>query len=299
MPEPATADQPARLGAAGEIGLGGAARLVDAGEPAHRRARLPRATPARIRQHRGEQRGLARRDRPHRLVEGIAAPRLGAELAARTPFGDVEIDFQDPPFRQHEVDPQRERKFQRLADEAAPRPEKQVLRHLLGDGRDALRLAEVVGGVDPFAQFAEIDAAMAAEAAILRGDDGRRQRRRHAVDRHEGAFDAGSLGPAREHQGRDRIDETVEHRERVRQQQDDNDDDHQRPEEPPQSAPGRRARLAAVADCGTVRRRASGLRPVPGDSRLAIHSLMSGRSATGRRGVDRRGREQALTGGGN
>ena len=76
-----------------------------------------------------------------RLVEGAPRPGLDAEFAVRAPFGDVEVDFQHAPLRQHQVDPERQRKFQRLADEAAARPQEQVLGGLLGDGRAAAHLA--------------------------------------------------------------------------------------------------------------------------------------------------------------
>src|SRR6266480_28890 len=109
-------------------------------------------------------RRLARAQRVRRFVEGIAAAGLDAELAVRPPFGDVEINFEHAPLGQHQIDPERERKLQPLAHEAAPRPQKQVLRGLLRDGGDAARLADVVDIVDPLLELAPVYPVMAAEA---------------------------------------------------------------------------------------------------------------------------------------
>src|SRR5262249_9775409 len=101
----------------------GPRRSARAGAPPPRRPRLLGAAPPRVRQHRGQQRRLARAERAHRLVEGVAAAGLGAELPVRPPLRDVEIDFEHTPLGQHEIDPQRERQLQRLAHETAPRPQ--------------------------------------------------------------------------------------------------------------------------------------------------------------------------------
>src|SRR5262249_56165749 len=106
----------------GERGLSRAAGLVDGGEPAHCRARLLGAAPPRVRQHRGQQRGLAGRERAHRLVERVAAAGLCAELPVRTPFSDVEVDFEHTPFGQYEIDPYPQPYLQCLAQETAPSP---------------------------------------------------------------------------------------------------------------------------------------------------------------------------------
>ena len=53
-----------------------------------------------------------------------------------------------PPLRQHQVDPDRQRKLQRLAHEAAAAPQEQVLGGLLGDGRGAAHVAQFVGLLD-------------------------------------------------------------------------------------------------------------------------------------------------------
>src|ERR1700735_2002924 len=95
-------------------GIGGRAALIEAGEPADQDARRPGAAANRIRQDGGEFRRLLRCEIAGRLAEGEARCGFGAELAVGTPFGDVEVDFEHPTFRQHQIDPQRERDLERL-----------------------------------------------------------------------------------------------------------------------------------------------------------------------------------------
>src|SRR5450759_4379555 len=66
-----------------------------------------------------------------------------AEWGPSGEFGDVEVNFQDPPLRQHQVDPQCQGQLQRLAQPAAARPQEQVLRHLLGEGGTAAHILEI------------------------------------------------------------------------------------------------------------------------------------------------------------
>jgi hypothetical protein len=117
-------------------------------------------------------------------------------LPVRAPLRDVEIDFKHTPFGQHEIHPQRERKLQRLAQETAPRPQEQIFGGLLGNGGHGARRADVVDVLQPLADLLPIDPAMGAEAAVLGGNDGRRQRRRHALDRDEASLDTGARCPA-------------------------------------------------------------------------------------------------------
>ena len=65
----------------------------------------------------------------------------------------------------------------------------------------------------------EIDAVMAAKAAILGDDHGQRQAGRNARKRHVHALDplAGHAPP--QHHGRDRLAESIKRRQHVRQQQ--------------------------------------------------------------------------------
>ena len=80
-----------------------------------------------------------------RVPERPFRRRFGPEFAVRTQFGNVEIDLKDPAFREHQVEPQRQGQFQRLANVAAALPEEQVLDRLLGDGGAAADVVEAVG----------------------------------------------------------------------------------------------------------------------------------------------------------
>ena len=83
----------------------GGARLIDTGEPLHPSARLPGAAAQRIGQNRSHQGCLTGAEFPHGLAERAAGAGLGAELAVGTPFGDIEVDFQNALFRQDQIDP--------------------------------------------------------------------------------------------------------------------------------------------------------------------------------------------------
>ena len=210
----------------------------------------------RIGQHGRQQRGLVAGEIAGRLAKGVAAAGLDAEFAVRAPFGDIEVDFQNPPLRQHQVDPERQRKLQRLAQPAAARPQEQVLRHLLGDGGTAAHVLEVVGIGHGIADFREVDAVMAAKAAVLGDDHGERERRRDARQRHILPLHALAADAAPEHHGGDRLAEAIERRDQVGQQQQDQQreaDCAQRPRQP--------------QDFGGEAR--SFLRPLHHDARLA------------------------------
>src|SRR5690349_23836122 len=97
------------------------------------------------------------------MAEGKARARFGAELAGRAKLSDIEIDFQNPLLRQHGIDPDGERKLQRLADVAWPLPKKQVFRHLLGDGGSAAHPLAFLGIAHRLTQCAKVDAMMLAE----------------------------------------------------------------------------------------------------------------------------------------
>ena len=160
--------------------IGRGAALIEPGKPAHQDAGRAGAAPDRVRQNGGKFRRLARIEIARRLAERPARAGLGAELAVRAPLGDVEIDFHNPPLRQHQIDPQREREFERFAHEAAPGPQEQIFGGLLGEGRGAARFADLLGLLQRLAHGAEVDAAIAAKAAVLGDDHGERQRRRDA-----------------------------------------------------------------------------------------------------------------------
>ena len=131
-----------------------------------------------------------------RFAKGLAGGGLGAEFAARPPFGDVEIDLHHAPLAQHKVDPERERELEDLAHNGAPRPKEQVLGGLLCDGRAAAHLGEIVGVLDRGAQLAEVDPVVGAKTRVLGQDDRERQRRRNRPERCPGAHDRRAFRPA-------------------------------------------------------------------------------------------------------
>ena len=101
------------------------------------------------------------------------------------------------------------RDFQSLANVGAARPEKEVLGNLHGDRRGAARRSANAVIVDDLAHRAPIDAVVAAEMRVLRGDDGSPQSFRHAGQRHPFLIDPLMQEHPPEHQGRDRIDEPI------------------------------------------------------------------------------------------
>ncbi len=114
-------------------------------------------------------------------------------------------------FDQASLDGECERELQRLAHVALGRPQEQVLDHLHRDGAAAARDA-VAGALDGLLDLAPVDAAMLAEAAVLRGDDGALQIGRDAIERHPALVDARAGQPLAEHQrGGGRVDPAVEH----------------------------------------------------------------------------------------
>src|SRR3954463_14299331 len=119
--------------------------FVNGRQPAYASARSQRAADGWVRQDCREESGLSRAQVAGRLAEGMTRTGLGAELAGRTPLGDIEINFHQPALAEHKVEPERERKLQRLADDRAARPKKQILRGLLRDGRATPHLGEIVG----------------------------------------------------------------------------------------------------------------------------------------------------------
>ena len=70
---------------------------------------------------------------------------------------------------------------------------------------------------DGLAHFGQVDAVMAAEAAVLGHDHRKRELRRDARERHVDALDPRAGQPAPQHHGRDRLAEGVERREQIRQ----------------------------------------------------------------------------------
>src|ERR1700722_2341518 len=78
---------------------------IDPGEATYAGSRVAGASYVRIGQDRRQQRRLSRRQHRSAVAEGIKAAGLRAELTAGPELGDIEVDFQNPGFRQDEVDP--------------------------------------------------------------------------------------------------------------------------------------------------------------------------------------------------
>ena len=88
---------------------------------------------------------------------------------------DVEVNFHDAPLRQYEIDPEREREFQRLAHVASALPEKQILCQLLRDGRTATHFIEVISLCDRLADLRQVNSVVAAKTPVLGYNDCKRQ----------------------------------------------------------------------------------------------------------------------------
>ena len=103
----------------------------------------------------------------------------------------VHIDFKDTALGPEQLHHRRHQRLKRLARPAASLPEKDVLRHLLADGRGAAPRAFVHRGPDRL----HVKAPVFAEIRVLRGHDRTRHFRRHILDRDPDPVDA-ALPPA-------------------------------------------------------------------------------------------------------
>src|SRR5580658_5593667 len=144
------------------------AALIKTRKPAYQDTRRFGAAQHGIRQDRRQFGRLIGAQILRRFAERPACAGFSTEFAIGAPFRDVEVDFQDAPLRQNQGHPDRERNLQDLADEAAALPKEQVLCGLLGNGGGAAGLVEIIVGLfQGRADFAEVDAGIAAEAAVL------------------------------------------------------------------------------------------------------------------------------------
>src|SRR5580704_568089 len=144
--------------------------LINACKPTNQGARIAGAAQGRTGKDGSQFRSFAGIEIAGGFAESVARAGLGAELAVRPPLGDIEVDFQHAALRQDHVEPDRQRDFQRFADDAAALPEEQILGNLLGNGRSAALPAGVVILLERLAHGAEIDAAVVAEGAVLGAD---------------------------------------------------------------------------------------------------------------------------------
>ena len=110
-------------------------------------------------------------------------PRCGLRaINSGSEFDDIQIEFHDAAFGEHELDIERERDFKRFADIAAPGPEEQVFGELHAERAGTAARAT-------FERFFELglirfklDAPMGTEGVVLGGYDKFRQRRRYIFE---------------------------------------------------------------------------------------------------------------------
>lgn len=185
--------------------------------------RIGRVALDRLRQDRGDARGLQRRQFGGASVEIMLRGRLDA-VDAGAHLRDVEIDFHDPRLAPDQFGEAGEPRLEPLADVGAAGPEEYVLRGLLRDGRSAAQLAAI--GVARVRRLhrGEIEAVVGAEIGILRPDRGAGHGGGDCVERHPVLRDMPAVDPVAQHQaGGGRVDEAVK-----RDPGDADPDEHQR-----------------------------------------------------------------------
>ncbi len=135
---------------------------------------------------RGEIGRLGDRQLVHRLVE-IEQRRGGDAVGAQSEINLIEIKLEDPVLRIGPLDAQREQGFLDLAGDRQLVGQQEVLRHLLGDGRSALRpaAAAIILHVDHrgAADAGDVDAGVLVEVLVLGGDERVGDEFRHRLDR--------------------------------------------------------------------------------------------------------------------
>lgn len=174
------------------LGLGNRALFLEAGE--HVGAPLPRpvrilvgAVEIRPLGHAGEERGLRQGELPHRLPE-IALRRHLDAVGAAAEIDAVEIEPENLRLREDPLQPRRDDHLADLALVGDVVADREVLDHLLGDGRTTRRTSRRSEIGDEGADHAAlVDAVMGLEALVLGGDEGLLHQRRNRRDRHDDA----------------------------------------------------------------------------------------------------------------
>ena len=135
---------------------------------------------------RGEIGGLRARQLVHRLVE-IEQRRRGHAIGADAEIDFVEIEFEDLLLGEGPLDLHREKGFLELARKRQLIRQEEVLRHLLGDGRGALRTpsAAVVLyiGYERARDAGEVDPVMLVEVFVFGRYEGVEDELGHGLDR--------------------------------------------------------------------------------------------------------------------
>src|SRR5262249_24173113 len=148
-----------------------------------RRARVPRV---RIREARGELRGLERTNARGGLAEVSARRRLHA-VDAGAELDDVEVELQDSSLGQRALKLPGEDELTQLPERAPGRRQPQVLRELLRDGRGPTRQRlPLDGSLERVPDLAEIHSPMPEEVDVLADDHGALQRQRDGAIGHPG-----------------------------------------------------------------------------------------------------------------
>src|SRR5688572_32144660 len=127
--------------------------------------------PARAREHRGEQCRIARSQACGALAEEALARGLDAP-GATSELRDVQIDLEDPLLAPGELDQDRKAGFETLAKPGLPRPEKQVLRHLLRDGARTTYPAPALAVGEGAVDLPEVEPIVQRERLVLGRDHG-------------------------------------------------------------------------------------------------------------------------------
>ena len=129
-------------------------------------------------------------------------PRCGLRaINSGTEFDDIQIEFHDAAFGEHELDIERERDFKRFADIAATGPEEQVFGELHAERAGAAARAAFERFFELGLIGLDIKAPMGTEGVVLGGDHEFGERRGHILKRCPVFAEAFAFKQADHHQG--------------------------------------------------------------------------------------------------
>ena len=137
----------------------------------------------------------------------------------RTPFDHVEINFENPPFSQGEVEPDGQRRFDYLAHVAAGGPQKQVFDGLLGDAGATSGKAQVVRLLKRLDNAAKIDPMVLAITRVFRDDERPNERGGNRVQWNPNSLHRLSSHTTPQHHGGDGRNDAIGQRQPERHQQ--------------------------------------------------------------------------------
>jgi hypothetical protein len=119
---------------------------------------------------------------PGRDAEVVACRGIDAE-DARAPFGEVQIDLQNPGLRPQRLDGYGEAGLQQLAGKTPAVPEEQILRRLLTDGAGPTQASALPVLVHGLLHGLPVESAVQGKALVLGRDHGQRHMHREFVHR--------------------------------------------------------------------------------------------------------------------